>query len=156
MAQKLGALTDSMDKLTRLRPTDRLAIASLAIDDTLAHALLKFGKSEVVSTSTSDAGPLIGSGVNGDFTSVHIRRAHVLATSEGLYKGHQGGKPLTVANVLLPSVAVYQPSDASFGNIPELIVGRNNIHDWVADQVIGRTVDEPFALKVGPFLAESE
>ena len=54
---------------------------------------------------------------------------------------------------MLPSTAVFQSSDASFGAVPELIVGCNTVHKWVADQVARRTTDELFALKAGQFFS---
>ena len=115
---------------------------------------MRFGRSEGVSTSTTDAGPLMGTAIDGDSVRVYLRRSHVLTSSKkSVYAGRQDGSPLTVASVMLPSTAVFQSSDASFGSVPELIVGCNTVHKWVADQVVRRTTDELFALKAGQFFS---
>ena len=85
-AQNLGALAGSIDRITQLRPANRLAIARLAVDETIAsYALLRFGRSEGVSTSTTDAGPLMGTAIDGDSVRVYLRRSHVLTSSKNLY-----------------------------------------------------------------------
>jgi hypothetical protein len=81
MAQNLGALAGSIDRITQLRPANRLAV-----DETIAsYALLRFGRSEGVSTSTTDTGPLMGTAIDGDSVRVYLRRSHVLTSSKNLY-----------------------------------------------------------------------